>query len=707
MQRVERMTTISPAPRRPHLDVPELWHYRELLGRFVWRDVKVRYKQTSLGVAWALLVPIFSAVIYVVVFGKFANFPSGSVPYATLVLSGLIVMQYFNSSLTGSSLSLVANLPLVTKVYFPRVLLPLAAAIVPAVDFAVGFLVLIPLMVYYHVGPAGIELVTAPLFLLLAFVTALGAGFFLSAFNVRYRDVPHMLPAFMPVLPLVSGVPYAVQEIPGEVAVDPRLQSHDGSDQRLALGHARRPRRRTGPRQRSASLSLSSSSCSGWLCSGPPNRASRTRSDDVDQRRRAVQAVPHRAARRRLRNAPRVDRDATRRVRTRAAPRRSGAQVLGAQGRLLRRRGGLGRRDHRAKRRRQVDVAQGPDSDHDPHGRVRRDPGPRGSLLEVGTGFHPELTGRENVFLNGSILGMRRREITQKLPDIIEFAGIEKFMDTPVKRYSSGMYVRLAFSVAAHLEPEILLVDEVLAVGDAEFQKRCLGRMEDFGNSGRTVVFVSHSMQAIAQLCERAIWLDGGRVAGDGPSSDGRGLPAGRTRVGLESRVGRATTPPGNDSCGFAMRASSRTARKLRPSMSGAPSGSRSASPSLRGRAAGLPQDQARRPARRCGVQRPRYERAVAGATHRASTSRPPGSRESPQRGPDDVHVAIASLGAPKLVPQPGTYDTLSFHVQDPGEGDRREASSPVNSRASCALCSTGRRRSDKRCGAPLSSASS
>ena len=143
-----------------------------------------------------------------------------------------------------------------------------------------------------------------------------------------------------------------------------------------------------------------------------------------------------------------------------------------------------------------------------------------GSLLEVGTGFHPELTGRENVYLNGSILGMKRREITQKLPDIVEFAGIEKFMDTPVKRYSSGMYVRLAFSVAAHLEPEILLIDEVLAVGDAEFQKRCLGRMEDFGNSGRTVLFVSHSMQAIAQLCDRAIWIDQGRVARDGPSSE-------------------------------------------------------------------------------------------------------------------------------------------------------------------------------------------
>jgi homopolymeric O-antigen transport system permease protein len=210
----DRVVVIRPAPRRPHLDVPELWHYRELLGRFVWRDIKVRYKQTSLGIAWALIVPIFSAIVYVVVFGKFANFPAGDVPYATLVLSGLLVMQYFSSSLTGSSLSLVSNLPLVTKVYFPRVLLPLAAAIVPAVDFAVGLLVLIPLMIYYRVGPDGIEVLTAPLFLLLAFVTALGVGLFLSTLNVRYRDVPHMLPAFMPVLPLLSGVPYAVQEIP-------------------------------------------------------------------------------------------------------------------------------------------------------------------------------------------------------------------------------------------------------------------------------------------------------------------------------------------------------------------------------------------------------------------------------------------------------------------------------------------------------------
>ena len=143
-----------------------------------------------------------------------------------------------------------------------------------------------------------------------------------------------------------------------------------------------------------------------------------------------------------------------------------------------------------------------------------------GSLLEVGTGFHPELTGRENVFLNGSVLGMKRKEIARKFPEIVEFAGVEQFIDTPVKRYSSGMSVRLAFAVAAHLEPEVLLIDEVLAVGDAEFQRRCLGRMEDMSQSGRTVIFVSHQMQAVSQLCDRAIQLEKGEVVDDGPAAD-------------------------------------------------------------------------------------------------------------------------------------------------------------------------------------------
>jgi lipopolysaccharide transport system ATP-binding protein len=149
------------------------------------------------------------------------------------------------------------------------------------------------------------------------------------------------------------------------------------------------------------------------------------------------------------------------------------------------------------------------------HGEFR---GRVASLLEVGTGFHPELSGRENVYLNGALLGMSRREITQKFDAIVAFAEIDKFLDTPVKRYSSGMYIRLAFAVAAHLESEILLVDEVLAVGDMSFQKKCLGKMSDVARSGRTVLFVSHNLGTVRSLCQHAIWLADGRLVDEGPA---------------------------------------------------------------------------------------------------------------------------------------------------------------------------------------------
>jgi lipopolysaccharide transport system ATP-binding protein len=143
-----------------------------------------------------------------------------------------------------------------------------------------------------------------------------------------------------------------------------------------------------------------------------------------------------------------------------------------------------------------------------------------GSLLEVGTGFHGDLTGRENIFLNGAILGMKRREIERKFDEIVAFAGVERFIDTPVKRYSSGMYLRLAFAVAAHLEPEILIVDEVLAVGDAEFQRKCLGKMGEVSGEGRTVLLVSHNMSAISSLATRCMWLDSGRIRKLGPPAE-------------------------------------------------------------------------------------------------------------------------------------------------------------------------------------------
>jgi lipopolysaccharide transport system permease protein len=212
--RVGRVFTIRPAPRWPHLDFGELFHYRELLLTFVWRDLKVRYKQTFLGVAWALLVPIFAATIPILVLGRFGVFPSGNQPYPMLVLSGIVVSQYFTSALVGASSSVVGSVNLVTKVYFPRVLLPLAGVLVPLADFLLALVVQAALMAWYGIWPSGPQLVLAPFFLALALVTALGIGFGLATLNVRYRDVPYAIPVFLQLLPWVSGVYLELRQIP-------------------------------------------------------------------------------------------------------------------------------------------------------------------------------------------------------------------------------------------------------------------------------------------------------------------------------------------------------------------------------------------------------------------------------------------------------------------------------------------------------------
>jgi lipopolysaccharide transport system permease protein len=209
-----RTVVIRPAKRWPHLDVRELWHFRELMFTLVWRDVVVRYKQTFLGITWAVLVPALTTAVYVIVYGKFANFPHGNTPYPSLTAAGVVPMQYFASALTASSMSLVSNLPLVTKVYFPRVLLPLAAVLVPLVDLLIALPVLLVLMAVYGTWPDSAAVALAPAFLALAFITALGFGFLLSTLTARWRDVPYMIPVFLQILPLVSGVMYALDQIP-------------------------------------------------------------------------------------------------------------------------------------------------------------------------------------------------------------------------------------------------------------------------------------------------------------------------------------------------------------------------------------------------------------------------------------------------------------------------------------------------------------
>jgi lipopolysaccharide transport system ATP-binding protein len=296
-----------------------------------------------------------------------------------------------------------------------------------------------------------------------------------------------------------------------------------------------------------------------------------------------------------------------------------------------------------------------------------------GSLLEVGTGFHPELTGRENIFLNGSILGMKRREIQQKLDEIIEFSGVEKFIDTPVKRYSSGMYVRLAFSVAAHLEPEILVVDEVLAVGDAEFQQRCLGRMEDLSGTGRTVLFVSHNMHAINQLCDRAILLEGGTISMDGDpaevvtrylqSTHGTGShwvwPDVETAPGDELvrlRSVRVVDEDGDTADTVDVRRPVGIEITFRVLKHGHP-----VFPKIKLR------DRQGEIAFNAIDTDPRWLEPAAPGEY-ASTAWIAGNLLN--EGLSSVDVAICSLLFPKLHQRAAWYDAVSFHVHDPGEGD-------------------------------------
>jgi homopolymeric O-antigen transport system permease protein len=212
--RVDRITLIRPATRWPRLDVRELWAYRELLGILVWRDLKVRYKQSFIGIAWAIFQPALIAVVYTIVFGRFAKFPSSGIDYPVFVFAGLLPWMYFSSALSTGASSLVSNVNLVTKVYFPRLLLPGATVFVPLVDLALGCVVLVVLMAYYDAFPEGVAVLASVGFVLLAALTALGSALWLSAVNVRYRDVPYAIPVFMQVLPLLSGVPFAINQAP-------------------------------------------------------------------------------------------------------------------------------------------------------------------------------------------------------------------------------------------------------------------------------------------------------------------------------------------------------------------------------------------------------------------------------------------------------------------------------------------------------------
>ena len=461
------------------LRADELWAYRELFFFLIWRDIKVRYKQTALGAAWALLQPLMLMVVFTLFLGQLAGVGPKGVPYPIFTFAALVPWTYFANALAGAANSVVGNSALVSKIYFPRILIPTAAAASYVIDLAISFVVLLVLMAGYRYTPSA-QIVLVPVFALYVVVVAVGVGLLLSALNVRYRDVRYAVPFLIQFWLFATPVAYQFKGVGPQYRVHLRAQPHGCGHRRLP-GVGDRGRRRPAVSSSSRRCQDRVRACRFLLL---PSGRTRLRRHHLT----AVVSVQGLGKQYTLGNTAggysRLTEELSDCVRApvstsaRAIESRAKRRDLGAPRRHLRGRARRGRRRRSAatapaSRRCSRCCRGSPSRPRDApiiHGRVA-------SLLEVGTGFHPELTGRENVYLNGAILGMREREIDAKFDEIVEFAEVERFIDTPVKRYSSGMYVRLAFAVAAHLEPEILIVDEVLAVGDSAFQQKCIGKM--------------------------------------------------------------------------------------------------------------------------------------------------------------------------------------------------------------------------------------
>eukprot|EP00752_Nemacystus_decipiens_P013584 g12042.t1 len=462
----------------------DLWRYRELFYYLAWRDILVRYKQTVIGISWSVLRPLLTMIILTVVFGYIAGMAAtanlGPAEYGIMVMCGMLPWQFFSGSLTASGQSLVNNASMVSKVYFPRLILPASSIITTLVDLLIAGFLLAILMVIAGVVPSW-QVLLLPLFIALAFVASFGAGIWLAALMVRYRDFRIIVPFIVQFGFFLSPVGYESSTVNQDwrflYSLNPMVGVIDGFRWAILGGEHE--------------LYLPGIAISIVL----------------NQKNEGLRHVLQRGLTKPVRWAKNGFRStsttleefwAIKDISFSVQP----GEVVGVIGR-----NGAGKSTLLKVLSRITEQTQG---------RIHMR-GRTASLLEVGTGFHPELTGRENIYLNGAILGMGRSEIKRKFDEIVDFSEVEKFLDTPVKRYSSGMYVRLAFGVAAHLDPEILIIDEVLAVGDAEFQRKCLGKMKDVAGAGRTVVFVSHNMAMVQSLCSRGIYLKGGQLVEDGP----------------------------------------------------------------------------------------------------------------------------------------------------------------------------------------------
>ena len=459
----------------------EIWRYRELLYFLAWREVKIRYKQAALGAAWAVLQPLLTMVVFTLFFGRLAGMPSDDIPYPIFAYCALVLWTYHAAVVGQGTQSLIANSNLITKVYFPRVALPASCALSGLFDLLFGLAFLGAMMVYYHSAVhLSWTILFVPLVIAHLVLLAVAFGLLLAALNVRFRDIKYVIPFMLQIWLFVTPVIYPMSFIPERFRFLVALNPLTGIIEAFRACLFGRP----------FDLSITAISLAVTVFVFVVGLTYFRRAERL--RRHHLTVSVHRTMARSIRVAKLAKSYVI-------GDSQSGMlreAVMGMFRNLLGRKPKADRQVVWALKDVSLEIEQGEvvgligrngagkstllkilsRISYPTTGEVEVE-GTVGSLLEVGTGFHDELTGRENIYLNGSILGMQKKEITAAMDRIVEFADVGEFLDTPIKRYSSGMRMRLGFSVAAHLRTDVLFVDEVLAVGDLGFQKKCLGAM--------------------------------------------------------------------------------------------------------------------------------------------------------------------------------------------------------------------------------------
>ena len=495
----------------------------DLLRTLLRRELRAKYKGSALGVAWSYLYPLLMMAVYTVVFSVLWD--SGIPHYPLVVLTGLTAWSFFQSAVYGGATSLVSNAQIIKKVWFPREIVPIAVVLAAGVSSLVMIAVLIPVDLWFAPESRSLAMLLAIPIGLCFFALAAGFAWLLAAANVFFRDVEHFLGVlFLPWF-FLTPVFYRLEGAAGRgrppgADPDPALgqprHAVRGGPARRAPGRRRARRLRAGLHGgRGAGLppgrAVGGAALRGSLRGGAVTAAGghggvepgRIRTRDLG-RSFELAMTQRRSLKEQVLRRERSDRRllwALRHVDLDIAP----GEAFGVVGQ-----NGSGKSTLLKLLARIFGSSEGT---VEVGGRI-------GSLLEIGAGFHPDFTGAENVYLNAAIHGIPRGYVDEHLPEILDFAELADFADMPVRTYSSGMFMRLGFSVAMHVNPDVLLLDEILAVGDESFQQKCFGRIWDYRRAGGTIVFVSHDATSVERICDRAMLLEHGEVVDQGPPEE-------------------------------------------------------------------------------------------------------------------------------------------------------------------------------------------